>query len=346
MDNSDYLPQYFDGASTPTQATLLTLTANRNDINFSLSQRMQYNNGFSGRMVDSAGNGVAGKVVAYLVITKGNESLKERYRTVETDANGNYTFSSLFPGNYIVFGIPNSKPFIPGYYKENDYAALEWKNATQLTVPETGTLSGTYTIKLRVGEGKKGIIKLGGGTKELGGTPNKGGNGIQATSPIPGVLVVVLDNNNKVVDYSFSLTNGTYTVNEIGFGTNTIIADHPEFVGTKEVTTFTPQQITVTRDVVLQRSGTTSVTEEAVTNSVLSPNPASNVVSIHFTAHAATARVSVVNALGNELTTTTVQTTDGTNMLNINTTQFASGQYFVRINIGNAISTMPFVVTR
>lgn len=345
-DNTDYLPQYFDGVSTPTQATLLTLTANRNDINFSLSMRKQYNNGFSGQMVDSAGTGVAGKVVAYLVVTKGNETVKERYRTVETDANGNYTFSSLEPGSYIVLGIPNNKPFVPGYFKENDYAALEWKNATQITIPENGMYGSQVVIKLRVGEGKKGIIKLGGGTKELGGTPNKGGNHVQATSPIPGVLVVVLDNNNKVVDYTFSQTNGTYTINEIGFGSNTVIADHPEFVGTKSVLTFTPNQIVVSNDVVLQRNGTTAVPEEAVSNTVLTPNPVNNNVHISFTANTATANISVVNILGIEVYTSTIQTADGVNNVDISTANFAAGKYFVRINIGSAFTVIPFTVSR
>lgn len=344
-ENEDYLAQYFDGVSTPTQATLLVPTANRNDINFSLSMRQQYSNGFSGRLIDSAGNGVVGRAVAYLIkAANGKESQLERYRTVETDANGNYNLQSLVPGDYVVFGIPNARTLVPGYCKLGDFAVINWREATTITLTETSVLTTEYNIKLRAGNGKKGVIRIGGGTKDGG--IIKGSNNSQGATTVPGVFVVVKDDKNNIVDYTFSAADGSYSIPEVGLGTVTIIADHPAYMASQKSLTLTAAQLNVTQNIALVRNATTDVTEEAVHNATLYPNPAANSLRVSFTGEQATARVSIVNTLGVELSATTVNVSNGVNSIDLNTAELASGNYMVRISIANALSSIPFVVVR
>lgn len=341
--SQDFNTQYFELVQTPSQATILTPTANRNNVNFALTQRPQYNNSISGRMIDSAGNGVKGTVVAVLITTNGNEQEKEKYRSVETDDQGSYTISNLKPGEYIVLGIPNTRTNAAGYYKESTFAVSEWKEATKLNVTET---SATTNIQIQLSPitGKKGIIKVGGSIKEKGGIAGKSGGIIQAQSAIPGALVTIRDEQNKIVDCVFSGTSGTYTIPEVGFGAITIVADHPDFASTKQLLTLNTLQTQVSADMQLQRIGVTSV-EETNTNSLqATPNPASSQVSISIEAHKP-ATIEIVNANGVLVLQSNIELATS-NAVTLNTSELANGVYTIRLTQLNKVATTQLVVIR
>ncbi|MBL7997417.1 MAG: T9SS type A sorting domain-containing protein [Candidatus Kapabacteria bacterium] len=344
--SQDYLVQYFNGVSLLSQAELLTPTANRTNINFALGMRQQYNNGLNGRLLDSAGTGIKGQVIAILISGNGKENGLTKYRTVETDANGNYELRNLAPGDYVLFGIPNVRTSVPGYYKANDFAALRWSDGTRITLTETGVLSGQYNIRLMNGNGKKGIIRIGGNTKEKGGIIKTGNGVVQAAVGIPGVFIAVVDANNKVVDYTFSASNGSYSVADVGFGLVRVVADHPEFIGSTQELTLSGTSFTINNDVQLVRSVVSSVSEEAVQNLSVAPNPATDLVSLRFNGEQTTARISIVNTLGVEVSSLIADVQSGANVVNIPTASLESGAYTIRIQRGGATSAVRVVITR
>ncbi len=342
-NSHDFLPIYFDNVATPTQATVLTLTGNLTNINFALPHKQSYNNSLSGQMVDSAGTGVPGRVTAYLIVSRGNESALERIRTVETDASGNYTISNLIPGSYVILGIPNARPFVPGYFKENDYSVFRWANASQVTVTETSS-TGSLIIKLHVGEGRRGIIRIHGHVEHHGGIAKSNGS-IQAVAPVSGALVVVVDNNGKAVDFAFSAPDGSYDISNVALGSNTVISDKPGFVASTQTLTFTSANYNVTNDISMDAL-VSSVAEELTSDAVLSPNPTGDVLNLRFTAPAVLANISVVNSLGAVMTSFEQQLVAGENILSLNASAYPVGGYVLRINSAQASSSIKFVVSR
>jgi hypothetical protein len=320
----DYEAQYFNGVSSVTQATILTPTANRNDINFSLSKRQVYNNGFSGRMIDSAGNGVVGKVIAFRVVTRGNEQGVEKYKTVETDAQGYYTFTNL------VLGYPNSRPFVPGYYVANNWAALKWGDGTRITV-ENSVLSSQFNIKLRVGDGKKGIIGIGGRVDGKGGIIYKADGSLQGGSiPLAGALVIALDNMGKVSDYTFSNVDGTYSLTELAAGATVVTADQPGYSYSTQTLNLTTTVVNVNNNIVLNAI-VSEVSEEVSSDLVMNPNPAANTSTLHFSADRANSGViSIYNQLGREVAQYSIEVNQGENVVRLGVADLSQGSYVVR----------------
>ena len=44
-------------------------------------------------------------------------------RTLNTDLEGNAVFNNLEPGEYVLFGIPDTRYYAPGYYTSSGFAA-------------------------------------------------------------------------------------------------------------------------------------------------------------------------------------------------------------------------------
>ncbi len=344
MSGDDFLPLWFENASSSTTATVLVADGNKNNINFALPHRQSYNNGFSGQLIDSAAHGVPGRVVAFLIATKNNEKYLQTIRSVETDASGNFTINNLTPGDYVLQGVPNSRPFVPGYYRANEYSVFKWANATTLSLDSTTKTNG-LAIKLRAGEGRRGIIKLKGrvdGDKQI----TKGqDNQIQNVNALSGALIVVLDNNNVPVDYAFSGADGSYEVNELALGSNTVIVDRPGYTSSTQNMNFSGSSFVVSNDVKLQAL-VASVSEEAISNSLISPNPASSSVSLSFESAGGLASISIVNSLGMELSSGTQNLVNGQNTVILDASRLDAGTYFVRISQQQKVSVLKFSVIR
>jgi hypothetical protein len=346
--SQDYLAQFFDGVATPTLATILEATQNRTNINFALTQRQQYQNGFSGQLTDSSGTGIAGKVVACLITTKANEKNLNKYRTVETDANGNYTITNLEPGEYVVLGIPNVKTSSAGYYKSGALAVQQWREATRITLQQSGMVTGSIVIQLPNTSGKRGIIQIGGNVREKKGIINNPkGNGINASDNVPGVLVTVYDDENKIVDYAFSMTDGTFKLNDVGISRLKLVADHPEFETMTSMIAPPTQGFILTEDVFIQRPAVTSVEELIAGGIQLFPTPTINNAKVRFTSEESRiGEIRVLDAMGNEVLRFSVVIESGENNISINTSALPSGVYGVQLKASNRMSQIPMVIVR
>ncbi len=341
----DFVALWFENAASQTTATVLPATANRTGINFSLPRRQNYNNGFAGQLIDSAGNGVRGTVIAYLVKTNNNnEKNIQRMRSVETDSTGHWTMNNMTPGEYVLQGVPAAHPPVAGYYKQNEFAVFKWASSTSLNLDSTTHTTG-LVIKLRPAEGRRGIIKLKGRVDGDGGIIDNNGHHIQGPAPLAGALITVLDNSNVPVDFTFSAADGSYELNELALGANTIIIDKPGYFYLSQNLNFNGANnvFTVTNNVVLEAL-VAGVVEEAANNAVLSPNPTSAAINVRFESAAGLAQVSIVNSLGMEVYRGSQNLVNGQNSIVLGTSELANGSYFVHISLGNSRSTLKFSV--
>lgn len=336
---SQYLVCYYDGADEPTNATGITLTADRDDVNFGLKRRPYYQNGISGILSDSAGHGLNGNVIAYRIL----QNTVNGSRWVATAQNGVFSMQNLIPGEYVLFGFAATRQFTaPGFYVQGGLSTLDWSKATRITVQETGTVS---NIAFRL----QGFT-LSGGRGGIRGTCSSTGGGIKTgenplgAKPLAGAVVYVLDSKNSIKDYAFSDNDGKYDISTLKPGTYTLSASRVGFAVSTEQVSVTDENTTVERNIDLKpNSSATGVEESAVQHVAVFPNPMTgNAFTAVVSTSGAAGTISLVNAVGITVYVVSTPETAGTHYLMIPTETLPAGVYSLRVG-GTAT---PVVIVR
>ncbi len=351
-ERSKYLQEWWENTHDATQATSITLTDSIEGVDFSMDLRPQATGGFGGTMKnDSTGAGVPGKVTAFMIVSKqkenGSEEGKLRVETVETDADGNYEFTNLEAGEYIVFGMPGERPYVPGFYVNDAVAAHSWKDATRISVGDV-MLTVQHDIRLETAKDGVGRGKLRGWVYDKRGGIIKQDGGVQATNGIMGSLVVAIDEAGDVVDFAMTTEEGAYEMTQLGLGASTIIADRIGFEPTTESVTFDPQTLTkeVSIGLIKVVSSVEVPTDLVGTTINLYPNPASENATISFPSVDGMATVRVISAAGLVLSNEAFTATNGTTSFSINTSSLPSGMVMVHVTNGTSTFALPLQIVR
>ncbi len=350
---SMYLSEFWEETSDATKATKITLTENKDGVNFTLTKREARNNGFGGTMKsnDDPTIGVPGKVTAYLIIERTKdgkevEAGKEKAHTVETDANGNYMFSDLEPGKYIVFGIPSTRPYAPGFYVQGAVAASEWKNATRIEVGDM-MVALQHDILVKKATEKRGMARV------RGWIYRKAGSVVRGEEPqvtIGGAYVVVTDRNGELVDFALADNAGTYEFMDLGVGTQTIIADRIGYVAATRTVTV-DAAANAEQEVSMELAPSVVSTVEipadlSNTSFNLFPNPANASVTLQFPSTVGAAKLTIMTAAGEVVGTQQIDATSGLSRTSMNTAQLTPGMYLVRVVNGTATFALPMTIVR
>ncbi len=336
-----YLPLYYDGTSNIAEATRITLSSNREGINFVLPNRPTYTGGFGGQLVDSAGNGVRGWAIACRVLTHTNDrgDRIRRYRTVETDTMGTYRFDGLEPGVYVVLGIPRSRDLVPGFCVLGEYATLRWRTATCIEVGEV-MLPVQYGIKLRARTGIRGIVRLDGWIRGRG-ERIKGGVGEQGEVPVAGALVAVVSNAG-IEGYAITQDDGYYAIEGLVPLTGQLIVEHPDYESSTN-TLILDNTSKQSQNATLDPAQVSSIISDEISSITLSPNPASDAVQIEFGTLEGKARIEILTLLG----TIVAFSENSGPRVTLSTEALSAGVYAVRITTEQSgMRTIPLVVVR
>lgn len=338
--------QFFDHVQDYTEAEVISLTGNRNDINFDFPQLQGYENSIEGQVKTGDNTGVAAYVTAYRV-----SSNSEDYFVVSTTTlpNGSYTLTDLLPGEYVLYAYPTGRNDVaPGYYSENGEAELTWTSATHLVIgaesaetgidiilPEIDSTSGEGMVSGRVYGNKEGMT-VGGKTD----------GSVLGESAITGAYVTLTDSKGAVTRYNMSGNNGSFTLSQLAAGTYTLIIDKVGFAPyTTTVVIDGSEPVTV--NATLQPEATTGVEETLSNNTALVyPNPATNGATLAFFATPGTASVSVVGIAGMEVLSFRATTVQGLNTVYMNTQALSTGTYFVRITTATGVYNLPVRIVR
>ncbi len=333
-----YLQQYYDGVATPAEATRLTFTAERNDINFRLKVRPPYANGISGSVTDANGTPVEGRLIAY------NTSLNGESPRLGTTTQGTFTLENLMPGQYIVLVWPN-EGFTGGYYVEGDLSTMEWAYATRLTVGESGLTQ--INIQMRPIEGERGRAKLRGVVSGKSGSIKSGRTSPQDADPIAGASLYAINAQGKVTAQSTTTATGEFNMNELKPGTYTISVDKYGYKGGSEVITITGEDEIGEITVALTQASSSVGQETAGAFGLTTyPNPTTTRLSVSFDGEAGSARVSLHDVTGTEVTSSRISTVAGANSASIDVEGLAAGVYVVRVDNGATIRTSTVTVVR
>ncbi len=345
-----YLTEWYDNTNDASTATGIMLTENAEGIDFPMDASQTYNNGFGGTMKDYAsGDGVTGKVIAYMIRSGNDGEPNKRFAvTVETDANGNYSFSNLEPGDYVVFGMPAERPNVPGWYVAGELAADSWKNATTITVGDV-MLTVQHDILLDKVEKEKGRGKVRGHCYDnRGGIITKSNGAVQGAIPVAGALVIARDANGAVIDFTIADENGAYLLEYMGIGTATVSAHRIWFNPASESVEITDQNLDV--QVYFGMSPVVSNVEvpshRVGTSLNLYPNPAGAQATLTFNSPAGHVSIAVVDVTGTVRQNLSLISEGGLTTATLNTVNLPSGLFMVHVTTIEGTFALPLQVVR
>ncbi len=354
-EDGDYLAEFWNNTNDGTQASVLNVTENTEDIDFPMDKRPVYQNGFGGMMKNvHTSAGIGGKVVAYRLATRVKDNgdtlvNKEKAVTVETDDNFGYSFSNLIPGTYIVFGMPKDRPNVPGWMVLGDTASPEWREATRIEVGEA-MLTVQYDILIDTAKGQRGKGRVRGFVYDKrGGIIAKGDDDrVQNASAILGSLIVARDENGDIIDFAMSANEGAFQLTELAVGNVTITADRVEYESATQTLTIDANNVDqqVTLGLVPVVSSVEVPVDLVGTSLNLFPNPASTTATVRFDAVAGTADVRVLSMTGIVLATQAVTVNGGTTSITLNTASLPQGMVMVQITNGTTSFALPLQIVR
>ena len=334
--NKNYLPQFYNDKESFLTADRIGISADTGNINFVLAHKPIYNNGISGTVMNSDNMGVQSLVLA---VRLGVKPDRHRKYTTYSDSLGNYSFSNLYPGNYILLSIPEGD-YIPTFFRYDGTQTLHWKDADSVTVSSSGMVTDINFTVTNVPDSGEDFVS-GRITDDSG-------------SPVVGAIVFAKDDNQQV--YSFGITNneGMYTI------TGLIPGNYSVSSSLYGYSDGSPASVSL--DYSSNYAGSASFTmNEAVTgvnnnNIELSsfklsqnyPNPFNPSTTINFVVPYQTrVTLKVYNVLGSEVATlVNGEKPAGSYNVTFNAGNLASGVYFYQLQAGNFIATKKLMLVK
>lgn len=349
-----YYREWYFNTHDASQAASIVASGPIDSMDFAMDLKPVYTGGFSGTMKSAlTTDGVPGMVVAYMVEavdnTNDSSNAEKKYRaaSVETDAQGNYSFSGLEPGSYIVFGMPADRPYAPGWYVQGETAAHSWLDATRIGVDDV-MITLQHDILLDTVRGTMGRGGMRGSVKHRGGVFVKDDAVVQADAPLAGALISAFDAGNTLVGVDVSTDNGSFELANLPLGTSTIVIDRVGFQPATITAEITVEQTMVEGSATLTPI-VTSVDEEAprAGSSVqIYPNPASSQVTISFAGATGTATVQMLSVSGSLLASSVVPVQQGTGTVELNLESLPTGLVVIRVLSGATTVTTPLMIVR
>lgn len=332
-DKDHYLPEWYNNVADFSDAQLINVDSVAiNNINFTLSKYETKETGFRGIVTDANGKAMNAVVTAFMV--KSNDLFATSWiSSTMTDQNtGEFTFDQTVPGEYIVYAIPfDTTDYIPGYYKENDFAVSDWSDATSITVGNSFDQT-THVIKLQ-------SIPQSQGVAVLAGKVFSAENGSKANNTLSGVIITAYNVSGEAIACAKSDNDGNYTLNNVASGQVKLVASkygYDKYQDNMTIANVANQKFD--KNIVLAQkvAGTTGINEGDVDNGYgvrVYPNPVTSIdASVIANVKAGSYTMNIYNESGINVYSVNVNLVEGANTIAVNTNSLSNGTYLVKIN--------------
>jgi hypothetical protein len=341
---SQYIPEYYDDVTDISEATVLELDSDLSGIDFVLAPLPEYENSISGTLVGEDSVTIEeGFVVAFLVNADDEFHDHIYFGVTSLVEAGEFTLERLIPGDYIIVAFDAEMQYMPGYYVENDVATMKWREATQITVDEDSEIGGIEVIlqsreNMWGGGIVRGRIKKGkDGGIVMGEKPT--------AEPLNGAMIFLADESGNLFKAGESDEMGQFSIDNIEYGTYRLVADKVGYNSYETTIIIDEFNEVVDADISLQEENITSVEDTyAIDNSMVYPNPASELINVTFHAFDNNSVISLTDVTGHELITRDITTTLGINNIEMNVANFSAGAYFVIIKSGENQISLPVII--
>jgi len=223
-----------------------------------------------------AGNNLADFGFAYLIKY---EQVSNSLNLVALAAvnNGYYMFQNVEPGQYLIkAALDNNSAYYANYLPTYFGSHLYWADAQPVIV--SGSTNNNYVISLIFGSNP-------GGPGFVAGNVDEGANRLSedAMNPVAMVDIILLDDNNVPQMWTKASYNGSYSLNNIAYGTYRMFADVPGIICIPIEFTISPDFPNLEIDIVLGDGLTFIIrNEQEVKVGLPYPNPASELSMVNI----------------------------------------------------------------
>ncbi|MFC2130675.1 carboxypeptidase regulatory-like domain-containing protein [Bacteroidota bacterium] len=340
--NGCRMPLFYNQTYDPEEAELIELTGNRDDIHFVFGDRPDdYDASISGTVENEDGELLEDVyLMAYLVDTDDNDEFFFDGRASVANESGEFKFMSMMPGSYVILAIPKSLEYLPGFYKENDIAVLNWDEATVIEVAEDEEVTGIQIILGTMDE-VIGLCQVNGKVKA------KSSSYGQEDAAVTGAVIYLEGSDRKVKKYSTSNNDGSFNLKNLPNG---------DFILKVEKVGYQPY----TKNITFDEDQSYNVGEILLTPEVLAvddynsvdiklstyPNPATDKMVVSFEGFEGSTSISLINTSGEYVLTETNETMSGSNNFTLDVSELANGAYFVVISNGVYSNAYPVTIQR
>lgn len=318
-------PEFFDNKLTFAEADRIVITGNVNNINFVISPKPVFNNGISGLVKNEDNEGVESFVSAFRKISP---TVNRRRITVSSDSLGNYQFTNLLPGEYILLAVPKSG-YRPTFFRYDGNQTMNWREADSVVVTETSLVTNINFTVLPINT--PGFAKLNGYVKD------------NFNRPVEGAFVYVVDENSGIYSYAISDKNGYYRIEGFELTTYSVFVDKVGYSsnGNRTVTFDNQSNFEKQLNLILNLDSPSSndnfFIPEKFELGQNYPNPFNPTTTISWKSPVGGLHtLKVYNILGNEVATLVHEWKEaGSYTIEFDASKLASGTYFYRLTIGN-----------
>ncbi len=314
---------FYDQARTPEEADIIELDSDLSGIDFVFDQPQERNSSISGVVENSDGEPIGNVLLRAYNLTSSKDYEKMYNNMKFANNEGEFRLSGLTPGEYIIFALPARMEYMPGFYKESDFATMDWNEATKVEVEENENVS--IAIKLEAVEENFGLCELNGRVKKRERSSMNTENASSAT-------VYLKNQNGKVCKYKQTAADGSFAIQNIAAGEYTLVVEKVGYEKHESAVNVTEKETRDYGEIVLEEK-TMSVGEPiGIENNVkVYPNPSTDVLNIEFLGNEIETQIQLINAYGEVVATKTINPINGTNVTELDISDVASGAYYLII---------------
>lgn len=321
--NRDYLPEFYNDKQTFADADRIAISGDVNNIDFVLEDAPVYPNSVEGTVASVAGEPVFAQIIAFRM--NYNNPYRPFKNCVFTDSLGNYELENLRPGKYYLFARPEIG-CIPSFFRYDGVPTLSWYLADSLMIDSTTAVMGADFNLLTVPDSGYASIN--------GMVQSSDGSGVSEAT------VYAVNDNDEIVSYAVTNSNGEYIMEGVVPGTYTLVAGDVGYQTDETTGVNVDYSLNVSNNVnfTLTPDNTTSVEGDdiTITDYELSqnyPNPFNPSTTIRFSIpEDAQVKLIVYDITGSEAATLVDGfKTAGTYNVNFDAASLTSGVYFYRL---------------
>ncbi len=331
--NSNYSVEYYNNVSNFDDAEPIFINQDITGIDFSLSLS---NNEFyyiRGKVINNNNEPIDAFLQAYFVNTDTLENSFNLAFSTQTNDIGEFTFSGVVPGEYVIYSFPFDLNYLPGYYVENDFASEELLPATLITVNNENN-EDQYIVKL------KDLVR-----NDTGKTIPVVGNVYNSNNePISGVTIRAKINDGNSVDWALSQTNGNYSLNNLVEGDFNIIAEKNGYEKFETTITINENDELVSKDIILLAKANSVYDTKQFKKLNVFPNPASKEIFVNLDINS-DSDLKIINSFGNIVYESNYYS-NTSDRIKIHIENLAQGIYYLIINNQNNCYQSTFVIVR
>jgi hypothetical protein len=256
-----------------------------------------------------------------------------------------YGFGALSEGQYLVKvtldpNSPYADDYLPTYYGN----VLYWDEATTITIPSAQDY---FNIVLVKGQGVNGPGVIGGTVTDGDGLTAHGGGERGAGDPMPGISILLLDEQENPITDAITDENGAYNFPALPYGTYKVVV---EIVGLDQAwywVTLNAGDPTATLNFEVTEAGVTGIEElnAGTQRFQVFPNPASGVLHIALdVSNSQEATLMLSNAAGTTVAARQLALAAGQQTIDLDVAKLPSGIYCLHLISGREVVSRRIVV--